>query len=198
MSLSLAEAHHLLERGQVVAVATDTVFGLAAKINAPDAISSIYKLKNRPESMALPLLLNGVEQAGALGLHFDARSLNLSLLWPGALTMIIPAPSNIAQLVHATENVAVRVPDDARLLELLTLCGPLAVTSANPHAEPAATSAEMVERYFSSSPSFGGVFGEVSGSSTASTIVDLTGEEWEIVREGGISRGVIEALLFQG
>ena len=197
MKLSLSQAHAELLRGQVVAVGTDTVYGLAATLNNSEAISAIYELKGRPEGMALPILINSLEQAAELGLGLDERAENLSLLWPGALTMVVPAPAALSSKVHGENSVGIRIPDHQHLLELLALTGPLAVTSANPHGEPPATTAEMAERYFANHDSFAGVYSEEVGSGSASTIVDLTGEGWTILREGGISPAVLEALLFK-
>ncbi len=197
MTLSLNQAHAELLRGRVVAVGTDTVYGLAATLDNPAAISAIYELKGRPKGMALPILINSLEQAHELGVQLDERAEAVSLLWPGALTIVVPAPEALASLVHGSHSVGLRIPDHGHLLELLSLTGPLAVTSANPHGEPPATSAEMAERYFANHATFAGVYGEEIGTGSASTIVDLTGDQWSILREGGVSRAVLEALLFK-
>jgi L-threonylcarbamoyladenylate synthase len=197
MTLSLTQANAELQLGRVIAVGTDTVYGLAAKLSEPSAIETIYELKERPDGMALPILFNGMEQAREMGVTMPERATVLSLLWPGALTIVLPAPQELATRVHGTDSVAIRIPDQAELLALLSVVGPLAVTSANPHGQPAATTVEMAEKYFATNEKFAGVYGEEAGSGSASTIVDLTGPEWKFIREGGISRSIIEALLFQ-
>jgi len=198
MTLSLIQAKAELDGGRVVAVGTDTVYGLAAQLLQATAIEIIYELKGRPDAMALPILVSDIEQARELGLEIPERAMNLSLMWPGALTMVLPAPQELALRVHGTTSVAIRIPDHEELLALLSLSGPLAVTSANPHGQPAAATVAMAEAYFGANEKFAGVYGEQSGSGSASTIVDLTSPEWKIIREGGLSRSIIEALLFEG
>jgi tRNA A37 threonylcarbamoyladenosine synthetase subunit TsaC/SUA5/YrdC len=112
--------------------------------------------------------------------------------WPGALTMIVPAPIEIASLVGASDSLGVRVPADDELVALLRRTGPLAVTSANRHGHEPATSweeltaAELVD-----------VDAAIDGgvrTATPSTVVD-TRSPWRVVRAGPFSREELEALL---
>lgn len=126
----------ILSRGGVVLLPTDTVYGLAASPEHRSAVAKLYVMKRRPPRLNLPVMVSGADMLPRLGVVINAsadRLLNSPLV-PGALTLALEveaarAPSWLA----GRDEVAVRVPDDERLLSILRGTGPLLVTSANAH-----------------------------------------------------------------
>jgi tRNA threonylcarbamoyl adenosine modification protein (Sua5/YciO/YrdC/YwlC family) len=137
--------------GRVIAIPTDTLYGLAA-LPRPGAVDAIFELKTRPRSRLLPVLGASMEDLETV-VTFGPDSLKLArAFWPGALTIVLPrAPGFDQDLGGGTSStVGVRVPRLDLTRELLKLTGPLVVTSANPSDEPPATTAAEVTRYFGS------------------------------------------------
>ena len=178
-----------LRAGQVVALPTDTVYGLAASLESPAAIEAIYLLKERPETMALPVLVSEYEQISAMGITLQPEDYAvLNEVWPGDFTVILPAPEAISQLVGGRNGtVAIRIPGDPLVLELLAESGPLAVTSANKHGEPTPTTAEGVDAIFVGESNFAGTLDGGVRSSQPSAIMDMSEDPWRIVRQGRLS-----------
>lgn len=188
-----------LNSGAVVALPTDTVYGLACRIDRPQAIEELFRLKGRPGDVALPILCDSLETARGLGARFTRDALSLAQqLWPGPLTLVLAAPPALATLVGAQdETVGLRVPNDEELLALLDLTGPLAVTSANLHGEPPCSNAEEIEVVFGDR----GLLTCVDGGDRrnfSSSVVSLVGSIPEIKRIGPISPAAIEAALKKG
>lgn len=187
--LDLDEAARALARGGVVAVPTDTVYGLAASISYPDAVNQLFVLKQRPSNVATPLLVHSVAQIQDLGVDLDDRTRALAhAFWPGALTIVLAAPSNLSLLVHGSGNsVGFRIPGDELLLRLLETCGPLAVTSANSHGDTPCTSASEVRTAFARREGLAGVLDGGERRGAVSTVLDVSTSAWRVLREGAIS-----------
>jgi tRNA threonylcarbamoyl adenosine modification protein (Sua5/YciO/YrdC/YwlC family) len=177
--LELAQA---LEQGQVVGVPTDTVYGLAARPDRPDAIRRIFELKGRPLDRPLPVLGADRRSLGSVAL-FNAVADELARrFWPGPLTLVLTrAPGFDHDLGGgAQDTVAVRVPAHPQTRWLLAAAGPLAVTSANRSGEPPEVTAEGTQRLFDVPVIDGG-----KAAGEPSTIVDLTGEP-RVLRIGAL------------
>jgi tRNA threonylcarbamoyl adenosine modification protein (Sua5/YciO/YrdC/YwlC family) len=196
-TLDLEEALAALERGEVVAVPTDTVYGLAASLDHEDAISTLFDLKRRPPSVPTPVLAHSLEQIESLDVAIDERTRALAdAFWPGALTIVVAAPAPLAALVRsATDTVGFRIPDDALLTQLLQRSGPLAVTSANEHGEQPCTSAGDVLLRFAGRAGFAGVLDDGERRGAVSTVIDLSKSVWEVLREGAVPLEVLLAYL---
>ncbi|MCU1488880.1 MAG: rimN [Acidimicrobiaceae bacterium] len=184
-----------LERGEVVALATDTVYGLAARAADPSACRRIFALKERPEGVALPVLVAHLDQA--LALADETVRLRLAVLsarlWPGALTIVVPRRSGLGlELGGDPDTVGLRCPDDPVVRALATRVGPLATTSANRHGAPPCRSAEEVRA------AFGAALFIVDGGrrdGQPSTVVSLLGDEPTLLRDGPVSLGQIREAL---
>ena len=183
----LAHAQRAIAANQCVVVPTDTVYGIAADAFSPQAVATLLASKGRGRSMPPPVLIPRVQTMDGLAaeVHPDARRL-AEAFWPGGLTLIFRAqPSLTWDLGDTLGTVALRVPDDRVVLDLLALTGPLAVSSANRTGSPAATTAadafdqlaDSVEVYLEGGPR----------SATASTIIDATGDQLRLVRAGSIT-----------
>jgi len=165
VEVDLEEAASLLERGEVVAVPTDTVFGLAVDPARPEPV---FTLKNRPEERRLiHLIADRAQIDNPVPDGFEERAAEG---WPGALTLVIP---------YGQSSLGFRIPDCPPTLALLRRCGPLAVTSANRSGDPPALSRAEVEAVFGSD--FPVLAGEIEPSGTPSQIWKWEGE-WRRIR----------------
>jgi tRNA threonylcarbamoyl adenosine modification protein (Sua5/YciO/YrdC/YwlC family) len=177
-----------LSGGGVVGLATDTVYGVAASLAQPEAIAQLFALKRRPTSVALPILVDAVTSIEQLGVAWEPRARRLSdALWPGALTIVVPVPHRLAELVGGTSDTAgFRVPHDDDLREFLRESGPLAVSSANAHGQSPCRSAAEVLQSFAGRHEFGGVLDGGERSGDVSTVVVLEETSWRLARTGSI------------
>ncbi|WP_159802899.1 L-threonylcarbamoyladenylate synthase [Arthrobacter zhaoguopingii] len=197
----LAAAQRALASQQCVVLPTDTVYGIAADAFSPRAVAALLAAKGRGRNMPPPVLIPRPQtmEGLATGIHPDARAL-AEAFWPGGLTLILHAqPSLTWDLGETLGTVALRMPDDRVALDLLTLTGPLAVSSANRTGQPAArTAAEALEQldgtvavYLEDGPR--------PQNAVGSTIVDATAGVLRVVRQGTLSlerlREVVPAIV---
>ena len=179
-----------LQAGQVVAIPTDTFYGLAVDPVNLWAVDRIYELKTRSRHKPLSLLISDVAQAFELARGIDGAFDRLTeRFWPGPLTIIVKAGSRLPLRVTAnTGNVALRVPEAAIPRAIVKELGlPITATSANLQGLPECTYANCVrEQLGGDLPLI--VDGGPTARSTATTIVDLSGggNSWMILREGAI------------
>ncbi len=144
---AVEKAVALLQNGQVIAAPTDTVYGLMCHYANATAIEHLFRVKERPLSKAIPLLLADQEQLALVvqtPIREDAKRL-MERFWPGPLTIILPAlPHLPLNLTAGKESVAIRIPADPQLRVLIHRTGPLAATSANLSGRPETHSAKEV------------------------------------------------------
>lgn len=195
--VSRDEAVRLLRTGGVVAVPTDTVYGVAASVVHPMAVAKLFALKNRPSTVALPVLIDSFAAIELLEVTWPENARRLSEeFWPGALTIVVNAPRDLARLVgSATETVGFRVPNDELLVDLLRESGPLAVTSANEHGEAPCQRANEVLRTFADLDVVDGVLDGGERAGDVSTVIEVLGSSWRILREGAISADEVGRVL---
>jgi len=192
-------AAEMIRGGRVVAIPTDTVYGLAAALGHPHSLARIYELKGRPHDAPLPVLLSSPSHLRELAVDPDERLRSLGArFWPGPLTIVVPArpslpPQVLGRDVAGRPTVGVRVPDHFLAIEIVERCGgAVAVTSANRSgAVPARTAAEVVVALGASVDAV--VDGGRSPGGIASTVVAFDGGTLAILREGAVARGEIEA-----
>ena len=179
-----------LDQGNVVALPTDTFYGLAVDPVNLHAVDRIYDIKSRARHKPLSLLIADVAQAYELAREMDTAFDRLAeKFWPGPLTIIIKAGSKLPLRVTAnTGNVALRVPEASIARAVVARLGlPITATSANLHGYPECTYANCVrEQLGDQVPLI--VDGGPTARSVPTTIVDLSGggNSWMIVREGAI------------
>ena len=185
----------LLEDGQVVAIPTDTVYGLAAIAENDDAVSRIFALKDRPPDRPLPIFPVDCGQAGDVAdLGAGGRAL-ASTFWPGALTIVARRAAGFrSAALLGYETVGLRLPADDFVLALLRRVGrPLAVTSANRSgAGSVTTAAEVVDRLAGLVPL---VVDGGAGSGADSTIIDITAQPARLLRAGDVPLDAVRAVL---
>ncbi|MGH2711015.1 MAG: L-threonylcarbamoyladenylate synthase [Actinomycetota bacterium] len=193
---ALASITRALDAGRPIVFPTDTVFGIAARPDLPDATSALFDAKERPRELTLPVLVADPE-AVRMFAEMDQRAATLAeRFWPGPLTLILPRleRSRDWDLGVERDTVAVRVPDHPAALEVLRRNGPLATTSANLSGEPNPLDCEGVRASLGDSVAVY-LCAEPSPDGTASTLVDLTGERPEILRDGPVSAEDVLRLL---
>ncbi len=194
-SVALARAVEVLAHGLPIGLPTDTVYGLAVDPFLPGASDRVFELKRRPRDENLPVLVASTDQA--LGLATAVPSTALTLMarfWPGALTIVLPARVDLgADLGDDDATIGVRCPDHPVALALCRAVGPLATTSANVHREPTLTTAAEVAKVFGDALPLVLDGGTCTGS--PSTVVDCTGFEPRLLREGRVPWSeVVQAL----
>ncbi|MGB2591169.1 MAG: L-threonylcarbamoyladenylate synthase [Candidatus Acidiferrum sp.] len=193
----LRYAADLLSRGSVVAIPTDTFYGLAADPFNLSAVGEIYKVKGRPETRALPILVSSLEQAMQLARDVPQVFLKLAQeFWPGALTIVVDAANRVPLKVTAnTGKVALRWAKSDVVKKLIDeFDGPITGTSANISGFPSCSNSEQVMKQL------GGrlpliLDGGETGATLGSTIVEVHGGAWKIIREGAIPVAEIEKAL---
>ncbi len=184
----VATAALAVQRGQLVVLPTDTVYGIGADAFDPDAVNRLLAAKGRGREMPPPVLVSAPTTLDALavGVPSYARAL-IQELWPGPLTLVCrQQPSLQWDLGDTRGTVAVRMPDHAVALELLARTGPLAVSSANKSGLPAATDADQAMSMLASSVTVVLDDGPTPGAEP-STIVDVTGPQGRVLRVGAVS-----------
>ena len=182
-------AAEFIRRGELVAIPTDTFYGIAADPFNLAAVDHIYRVKGRPETRALPILVNKIAQAITLSRDVPYTFHKLAAkFWPGPLTLLVEASTGVPLKVTAnTGNVALRWPKSLIVDALISLVmGPITGTSGNISGQPACASAvELLEQLGDRIPLIIDA-GETPGN-LASTIVKLEGDDWTVMREGVIS-----------
>jgi L-threonylcarbamoyladenylate synthase len=185
----------LIKQGNVVAFPTETVYGLGADAWNPTAIQKIFTIKERPSDN--PLIVHVSEEAQVHEFSDRIPDLAHTLIeefWPGPLSVVLPKkPQVLDAVTSGLDTVAIRMPDHDIALEFISETGPLVAPSANRSGRPSPTKAEHVKA------DFGEEFPVIDGKATRigleSTVLDLTGEQPEILRPGSISRKDIEDVL---
>jgi tRNA threonylcarbamoyl adenosine modification protein (Sua5/YciO/YrdC/YwlC family) len=184
----VAAAALAVQRGQLVVLPTDTVYGVGADAFSPAAVKRLLAAKGRGRDMPPPVLVSAATTLDALavGVPSYARAL-VAELWPGPLTLVCRQQSSLQwDLGDTRGTVAVRMPDHEVALELLSRTGPLAVSSANKSGLPAATDADAAESMLGDAVEVLLDSGASPGEQP-STIVDVTGETGRVLRLGAVS-----------
>ena len=183
--------------GGIVAMPTDTLYGLAANPFDTAALAAIQRVKERPTERAIPLVAADVDQiAATLGvLPLLARLLALRF-WPGPLTMLMQAPERLpAEVTGGTGRVGVRVPAHAVARALCAACGtPLTATSANKSGRPATNDPDVVAESLGAEIDFLLDAGVTPGG-PPSTIIDVTDATPRVIRQGAIPWESIQTCL---
>ncbi len=177
----------ILKSGGLIALPTDTVYGLAADPWNGEAISKLFKVKSRSELKSIPVLLRGEASIDEVAMDLPARVRAIAeKFWPGPLTIVVRRKSELPSEISATDTVGIRAPDHEFALALLQMYGPLAATSANRSGQPGATTAEQVFSSLSGMIDLIVDGGESAGG-VSSTVVDFTANPPVLLREGPIS-----------
>jgi tRNA threonylcarbamoyl adenosine modification protein (Sua5/YciO/YrdC/YwlC family) len=194
--LAVEAAALAIQRGKLVVLPTDTVYGLAADAFDATAVAELLKAKGRGRAMPPPVLVSSATTLDALAVHVPtwARAL-VEEFWPGALTLVCRAHASLQwDLGDTRGTVAVRMPDHQVALDILERTGPLAVSSANLTGWPAATDADKAEQMLGTAVEVL-VDDGASPGGEASTIIYVTRKPGRVLREGAISMARLNEAL---
>jgi tRNA threonylcarbamoyl adenosine modification protein (Sua5/YciO/YrdC/YwlC family) len=182
--------------GELVVLPTDTVYGLGVDAFSPQAVAALLRAKGRSRDMPVPVLVGSPRTLDGIATRLSSQARDLvEAFWPGGLTVVCHQQPSLAwDLGDTRGTVAVRMPLHPVAIELLTAIGPMAVSSANVSGQPPATSVteardqlgDAVAVYLDGGP---------SGDALPSTIVDLTGERPQVLREGAVSLDQLRTVL---
>ena len=183
-----AQAAEVLRTGGVVALPTDTVYGIGVALDTPGGIERLFAAKRRPPDKGIMLLLDDAAQAGAIGVMTPAAAALAAAIWPGGLTVVVPQRPEVPLppvLTGGSPTIGLRAPDHDAPRALARAVGPLPVTSANVSGLPEAADADAileqlgdaVDLVLDAGPAHGG---------PPSTVVDCTGDRPVILRAGAI------------
>ena len=192
-----AAAVEVLRGGGIVALPTDTVYGIAVSLATPRGVERLFHVKQRPPDRAVMLLLDDAGQAARAGLITPAAAALAAACWPGGLTVVVPQRPDVrwpAVLTGGSATIGLRVPDHDAPRALARGVGPLPTTSANRSGVPEASDAagivaqlgEAIDLVLDGGPAHGG---------PASTIVDCAGERPRILRVGAVSADSVAEIL---
>lgn len=188
------KALSILEAGGVVGIPTETVYGLAAKIDSSQGIDKIFKTKDRPDFDPLIVHVESIEQALKCSKTWPLHAEQLAkAFWPGPLTMVLPKADHISsKITSGLETVGLRCPDHALTLELIHYSGPLAAPSANRFGKTSPTQKSHVDTEFNNE-----VFTIDGGPcqiGIESTVAGIFEDHIEIYRPGAITPSMIKAV----
>lgn len=171
---TVSKAARVLAEGGVVVIPTDTVYGLVARLDRPQAIDRIFKIKKRARSKPLPILVADIKTARTFA-DFSSHALEMAMSrWPGAVTLVLDVLDDLPDIGGDGTTVGLRIPDHPFALELLQQTGPLVGTSANPAGKATGRTLAVVLAELGSGPDLyvdGGVL-----DSAPSQVISLVGE----------------------
>ncbi|WP_246142693.1 L-threonylcarbamoyladenylate synthase [Nocardioides rubriscoriae] len=193
---AIEAASRAIQRGDLVVLPTDTVYGVAADAFDADAVAVLLAAKGRGRDMPPPVLVSSASTLDALAREVPAFARALvDAFWPGPLTLVCKQQTSLMwDLGDTRGTVAVRMPDDDLTREILERTGPLAVSSANTHGLPAATDAGQAEDMLGESVAVIVDAGE-SPVGEASTIIDATSAQGRVLRHGALSLEQLNEVL---
>jgi tRNA threonylcarbamoyl adenosine modification protein (Sua5/YciO/YrdC/YwlC family) len=192
---AFSQAEKLVQTGGVIVFPTDTVYGIGASAFQKDAIEGIYRIKSRSHQKAIPILLADTEDLQKITPPLSPTAERLvKEFWPGALTLILPLLPSLPKNLSYTPTIGVRIPDHETARALLRVTGPLATTSANISGEPPALTANQVIDGLGSLVQLILDGGRAPGG-ISSTVVDCSGEEPRLLRQGPLSWEKIQDFL---
>jgi L-threonylcarbamoyladenylate synthase len=199
MLIDLDRALSILQNEEIVALPTETVYGLAGDATSEKAIRRIYQAKGRPSFNPLIIHVSSLEQAKEYAEFNEASSLLANEFWPGPLTLVLKGKdSNIANIATANlSTIAIRVPASNEMISLINSLGkPLAAPSANISSKISPTRAEHVNKSFKGTVPIIDAGKSIYG--LESTIIDCSSEDnIKILRHGFITKEILENFLGQ-
>ncbi|MGI6536618.1 MAG: L-threonylcarbamoyladenylate synthase [Eggerthellaceae bacterium] len=178
-----------LRRGEPVILPTDTVFGLAVAPRYADGPDELYRLKGRPSSKPVAWLVGGTDDLDAFGTDVPAYARVLAQrYWPGPLTLIVRAGEQVPRAYSSAERtIGLRMPDDPLVLRIIgRTASPLACTSANPSGDPAPMRFSDIDGTLASRVP-AALDDAQQKSGVPSTVVDCTGREPRVLRQGTVT-----------
>ena len=186
-TIEINQAVKILNQGGIIIFPTDTAFGIGCRIDKPNSIKKLFRLRKRPSEMAVPVLVASIAMAEKYllsPLPDNVRRI-MQDYWPGGLTIIYKCQiSRVTPLVRGNGNtLGVRMPNYDKILEIIKRAGvPILGTSANFHSDATPYRLEDLNKDLVRQVDF--VVGGVCKLKQASTVIDTTVSPWKILRQG--------------
>lgn len=182
-----------MNKGDVIIIPTDTVYGLATRLYDKEGLEKIYEMKQRDLSKPIPLLVSSIEQVKSIAYVDDFAQKVMERFWPGPLTLVMKTTDEFKQQT-GEETIAIRMPNHAKALSIIERIGILRVTSLNESGKKPLVNREEIEKQFGSKVK--AIFWDThkKKSNLASTVAKVEAGEVDIYRQGAISRDDILSL----
>jgi len=193
-SSKMNEIISTIKNGKVVASPTETVYGLGVKFGSVEALDLLMEAKNRDYSKAITLMVaNKQEIENYAYVSHDAKKI-ISRFMPGMLTLVFKKKEDVdSKMTNGKETIGIRIPDNDFVLSLLKEAGPMLVTSANLSNHPNTTSTKEVLEQLDGRIDL--IVDGETNDSIASTVIDVSGKDIKILREGKITQKQIEEVI---
>jgi L-threonylcarbamoyladenylate synthase len=189
-------AEEALAAGNVVALPTDTIYGVAAALSHPAAVVRLFALKDRDAAKPVAVLVCDATQAELVARIDPIARRICERFWPGALTLVLPRAEGFeVDLGGAGDTVGVRAPAHPELIELCRHVGPVATTSANRSGHPTPADGRGVANELAGTEIELVLDGGAAPGGTASTVVRIDGGELHVLREGPVTVGDLQAAI---
>jgi L-threonylcarbamoyladenylate synthase len=186
-----------LEAGAIVALPTDTVYGIAVALDTPGGIEALFAAKKRPPERGIALLIADAAQAATIAEWPATAAALADAFWPGGLTLVVPQRADVAcppVLTGGAPTIGLRVPDHAAPRVLAAAVGPLPTTSANRSGQPEAADAAAIIEQLGDAIALV-IDGGPARGGPASTVVDCSVDPPRILRVGAIPADAIAGTL---
>jgi L-threonylcarbamoyladenylate synthase len=194
-NLDVSKAIKALKNGEIIVYPTDTLYGLGADIYNDDAVCRIFKIKKRPTNMPLSIAVSDYNELDKIAFTNEKIKNICNIFLPGKLTLILKKKDSVSDIVTAGfDKVGIRIPDNQITLELLSNFGPITATSANIHGQKTLGIISEINMQFEEKDvaeylDIGRLYG------LPSTIIDMTGKEIKVIREGEITtKDILDAI----
>ncbi len=173
-----------LKSGLVEVIPTDTLYGIVGSALNPQTVEKIYDLRRRSKDKPMIILISGLDDLNQLGIDLNESDKKLlNQIWPNPVSVILPCHNPDMTYLHRGKNtLAVRMPKDEELLNLLKQTGPLVAPSANFEGEPPAQNVTQAKKYFADQVAFYIDGGDLI--SQPSTLIELTNRQIKVLRQG--------------
>ena len=181
----IEELSKILKNDGVIAVPTDTVYGICARMNSKKARENLIEIKNRPENKAFPIMCNSIDQIKSIAKIDERIEKIINAFMPGPITLVLLKGEKVPSFINEGSNeIGVRMATSKALEEVIEKVGsPIFMTSANISGNPVCQTIEEIKKTF---PNIDGIMDGKVSYGQASTIVDCTTDEIKIIREGPI------------
>jgi L-threonylcarbamoyladenylate synthase len=179
----------LLKSGAIGLLPTDTIYGLSAVAMKKDAVEKIHNLKKRDDKKPLIVLVSSIKQFQLLGIN-DSQPKAIKKYWPSPLSVIFESFVIPKWLDLGTKSLAVRMPDNKELLDLIKKTGPIVSSSANLQGQKPASSVKEAEEFFGSSLDFYVDVGPLEGQ--PSTLAKIENNQLIVIREGAYKKHLLK------
>lgn len=188
------ELANILKNDGVISVPTDTVYGLCSRIDSKEAFLKLIEVKNRPLNKSFPIMCADIEQIKSIAILDERIEKLINKFMPGPITLILKKKDNLKDYINSDKDtIAIRMATSKELEELIKKTGsPVFMTSANQSNMPTCTNLDEIE---SSCPKIDGMLEGNVTFGLASTIVDCTKDELQILREGPITLEQIKTII---